>query len=686
MKRLNIEAEGRELILQSDEGHYAIIPVKDRQKVMDMIGCDNCINNYIKSLPKASHYASDGSVIPANKKVQVRQSDNSIREYDINSKEYEDLYNSGHLATYDEATDTYISTPSKEVEVTAKKQYDYKGCVTGLCNSLAEKNNQSVADYRSLNNLYGDAWNIIDNMYGADVDYTNPNNLKINDVVNLTREAFKSDKEKGIPETNQHVGYISKIVNGVPYVKHYISNVGVKSDGKTTYGEYFEEPYNDIKEKYKYTISGAKRTDSNKELDYKDFNFKYDYNYNPNEVERSFANLHKNKKEIQEVLRLTSSEYDELSKVAYGIMGNESSFGRSSRTLYRMAIPDFVQKGVKALDDMIRDTNVYDDNINNLSQGYSSTKESSLHGISKNNIDDKTNTNSKIKEGDYSNLERTNNYLYTAFKKLGINPDNLENGENSGKAILATLAWYKKRFPNATQDDLLRMYTGKKNITKYKQSFESYLKNINNNKNDNLEYSWDKDLYGKLSNIANKTNSNLKDVRSIIASTIRDYSPLPITANAIISDMIGGKEDITEKSLSNHTLDALKKIVKNNISNGKYILDYNSYFPELSRQDRLGMSGGGSSKLSNIEKLKKMMSPEGLLQNFLGQANITNLGNGEYLITDSYDFNDKGKSFGVLDDIKKRGLDPYTIMRSLGRNYGSVDGQGAKVKIRIKIN
>ena len=65
--------------------------------------------------------AQDNSVLPPGKKVQVRQSDNSIKEYNINSKEYEDLYNSGHLVNYDKNTDTYIATSLPEVTISAEK-------------------------------------------------------------------------------------------------------------------------------------------------------------------------------------------------------------------------------------------------------------------------------------------------------------------------------------------------------------------------------------------------------------------------------------------------------------------------------------------------------------------------------------------------------------------------------------
>lgn len=66
MKKQNIEVEGGEILLMSKEGHYAVIPAKHRQEVMDMIkdGCDDCINNYIQTLPKDSDYAQDGSLLP----------------------------------------------------------------------------------------------------------------------------------------------------------------------------------------------------------------------------------------------------------------------------------------------------------------------------------------------------------------------------------------------------------------------------------------------------------------------------------------------------------------------------------------------------------------------------------------------------------------------------------------------
>ena len=614
--------------------------------------------------------------IPSNT-VKVTK-DNVTKDYDVKSKEYQDLYDSGHLASYDAKTNAYYATPLKEVVVTAKKQYNYKGCVSGLCNSLAEKYKESVEDFRKLNNLYGDAWDLNKTAYGSDVDISkNYSSLKEGDIITLSRNKFNSDVKNNIPDKNQHVGYISKIENGIPYVKHYLSNVGLKSDGKTSYGEYFEEPINNIKEKFKYTATGAKRVDYNKDIEYKNSNFKYDKNYTPNTVEEGVLKAHSQKQELQKILKLNSDEYDDLAKVAYGIMGNESSFGRSSKTLYRMAIPDFIQKVVKEGHDFVRDKNVYDENINNLSQGYSSTKESSLHGISSSDNENYVSINKKVKEGDYTNLDRDNNYLYAAMNKLGVNPDNLENGENSTKALMATLAWYKKRNPKATTENLLKMYTGKKDISKYQESYNSYQKNINNNPLDNKEYSWFDNLLGKATIVSNTLNNTAKELNSNVVSFIRDNSPLPENANALFGDMMGGRKDITEKSLSSSTLDELSKIVKNNVSRGKLTLSYDDYGTSKDKNSDVGKGE------SNIKK--SFMDDKYILKTLLGQASIKKIDENVYEIQDSYDFNDKGKSFGLIDDLKKRGYSPFAIVRALGRNYGSGSNQGSKVKIRVEI-
>ena len=121
-KSINVEAENLELILENSHGDKVIIPANKRNWVKQKLseGCHNCIDSLVETLPIASQYAGDGSVYPPNTKVKVNQ-DNQIKEYDISSPEYRDLYNSGKLMSYDKNTDTYSATPLKEVVITAER-------------------------------------------------------------------------------------------------------------------------------------------------------------------------------------------------------------------------------------------------------------------------------------------------------------------------------------------------------------------------------------------------------------------------------------------------------------------------------------------------------------------------------------------------------------------------------------
>ena len=120
-KNIKVEAEHNELILENSHGDIVIIPANKRNWVKQKLseGCHNCIDSLVETLPVASQYAGDGSVYPPNTKVKVNQN-NQIKEYDISSLEYRDLYNSGKLTRYDKNTDTYTATPLKEVTITAE--------------------------------------------------------------------------------------------------------------------------------------------------------------------------------------------------------------------------------------------------------------------------------------------------------------------------------------------------------------------------------------------------------------------------------------------------------------------------------------------------------------------------------------------------------------------------------------
>ena len=131
MKKQNIEVEGGELLIQSKEGHYAIIPAKHRQEVMDMVkdGCDDCINEYIKTLPKDSDYAPDGSLLPDWDKVKATlnpynwgvpdYSDRGSRDAAFaaarKAGEKEFMWNNTRYNTRKDTDDLNITMPNKDL-------------------------------------------------------------------------------------------------------------------------------------------------------------------------------------------------------------------------------------------------------------------------------------------------------------------------------------------------------------------------------------------------------------------------------------------------------------------------------------------------------------------------------------------------------------------------------------------
>lgn len=132
---IDVNVEDGEIAIRNSHGDLAIIPKDKRDWVKQKLseGCHDCIDSLVETLPVASQYAQDGSVYPPNTKVKVSHN-NQIKEYDISSPEYRDLYNSGKLMSYDKTTDTYSATPLKEVTITAeapqwlkdKRRYEFE--------------------------------------------------------------------------------------------------------------------------------------------------------------------------------------------------------------------------------------------------------------------------------------------------------------------------------------------------------------------------------------------------------------------------------------------------------------------------------------------------------------------------------------------------------------------------------
>ena len=62
----NIEVEGKEIAIQNSHGDIAIIPIKDVDKVKEMLKNPSEVDDFVSKLPKMSEYAEDGSLIPGD--------------------------------------------------------------------------------------------------------------------------------------------------------------------------------------------------------------------------------------------------------------------------------------------------------------------------------------------------------------------------------------------------------------------------------------------------------------------------------------------------------------------------------------------------------------------------------------------------------------------------------------------
>ena len=211
----NIEVEGGEVAIRNSFGDLAIIPANKRNWVKQKLseGCHDCIDSLVETLPVASQYAQDGSVYPTGSKVKVNIN-NEIKEFDISSQEYKDLYNSGKLMSYDKNTDSYTAPDLPEVSVTAeapqwskyKKEFeklnpksDYiKAYLTPFAKSLGntETNYPKRLDDEYDNNLYSSYLDKLHNDFSFEFSDKEQELVDKYSKTERDRSAYKYFKEK----------------------------------------------------------------------------------------------------------------------------------------------------------------------------------------------------------------------------------------------------------------------------------------------------------------------------------------------------------------------------------------------------------------------------------------------------------------------------------------------------------
>jgi|TARA_R110000824_G_scaffold286314_1_gene474492 hypothetical protein len=169
-----------------------------------------------------------------------------------------------------------------------------------------------------------------------------------------------------------------------------------------------------------------------------------------------------------------------------------------------------------------------------------------------------------------------------------------------------------------------------------------------------------------------------------------DYQPLSKRITNLIPpnvrqfgyDLFGGEQDFTEKDLSPDYQEELKGIANTALMKGKDTINYEDY--EQGTMDQ--------------SLIKNLMSKNFNLKTLIGTGKITIDENGEMIVTDRFNFDDK-EDIKSLSDVKEMfsgivgawkgdeghygsgGL--YSAIREIAKYMGSGTGKGSKVNINL---
>lgn len=204
MKNLDVEVEGGELLLQSDNGSYAIIPKRERNRVLYYLksGKQDKLNNLISKLPTEKDYAKNGTLLPPFKNKQVNSFENNVLStFNMSGKEpvvnkptkaknpnakYEPISHAKDYNINYKNVDDVIDKAKKREPVTLNDGIEY----------ISDYGKDSKGDYISfyrkdgnkLNDLLGTSTEYYDRKY---IDRSKFENSKFNDrLTNLTSESY----------------------------------------------------------------------------------------------------------------------------------------------------------------------------------------------------------------------------------------------------------------------------------------------------------------------------------------------------------------------------------------------------------------------------------------------------------------------------------------------------------------
>ena len=168
-----------------------------------------------------------------------------------------------------------------------------------------------------------------------------------------------------------------------------------------------------------------------------------------------------------------------------------------------------------------------------------------------------------------------------------------------------------------------------------------------------------------ITNLEVQRDSGIGSLKNVIPANIRMF----------VADLLGSKEPFTEEDLKLSDRELLKKIASS--SKDKGYIDYADY----------GVNSIDRSILKNI------LDDRYNLKTLLGKAKVEVDPQGNLIVKDTFDFNDK-KDVKNLEDFKfalkyitdaykgnsgygKGGI--YSMLRQVGKYFGSGPGEGAPV-------
>jgi len=189
--------------------------------------------------------------------------------------------------------------------------------------------------------------------------------------------------------------------------------------------------------------------------------------------------------------------------------------------------------------------------------------------------------------------------------------------------------------------------------------------------------------------IAKKEDSDIqkakKDIRNASAK-VRDAIHklgVPLQATALVYDLLGGKGAYTEKSLTDNELKELRNIARRSKRGAIKYPDYQTQVGENVYSD---VTTNVGTREGNKQVLGKINDPSYEIKTTLGQAGIEVTPQGDTIVVDQYDFNNKVKDpkfRAYLQEALTKGSDIYSQARTLGKYYGSAPGEGAPVRIDL---